>query len=200
MRSGGFHSLEIILVGYFTQLLFSNNNIEFCDEAKIRNREEDTVPLLFALIFLHKKLDSGFVDQANSVAPTWRPLTNTMPQPIGIHAKSGTSVLQPKNVDLLQPSRLSLKCNWRGSRFKRWRFLSEPPHHCAAFREQVHDCSTLNLHISWSFNSTGQTRTNLGGADKKSVEAASKIKAGSVLMVIWKGVGTSQGRKKISLN
>lgn len=99
-------------------------------------------------------------------------------------SRSPLESTQPHECDDLKTwIPLSLKCEWSESRFKG--FVCEPPHHRAASRVQVPDCSTLCLHISGGFNSTGQTRTNLGAADKKSVEAGSSTKARPVLMVIW---------------
>lgn len=170
--------------------------------------------LLYALIFWRKSraialsiwplvfLSPRYRSSGNS-----RPLTKTISRSIGIHAESR------------QCRDLKMWIYWNqvfflynvtggGQRLKLGWVLSEPPHHCAAFRGPVLDCSALNLHISWGFNSTGQKRTNLGVADKESVEAGSSTNAGPVWTVVWKVVHiffsfstfaaewTSQGEKK----
>lgn len=139
--------------------------------------------LLYALIFWRKSRAIALSIWPLVFLSPWyrssgisRPLTNTISRSIGIHAES-RQCRDLKMWIYWDQVFFLYNVTGGGQRLKLGRVLSEPPHHCAAFRGPVLDCSALNLHFSWGFNSTGQKRTNLGVADKESVEFLDECRA-----------------------
>lgn len=104
--------------------------------------------------------------------PIWRPLTNTIPlDPIQVSPISSTT--SKCGVIASKPSLFKMQVEGVEVQTLSVWSTSSLPRSGRRFLTAAH----FYLHISRAFNSTGQARTNLGAADKKSVEAGSSMKS-----------------------